>query len=228
VTPRTHTLPPRFSILVRGQTAAWLSAGVPSLGSAPAHTNAYFALRADNLHGNLSITALPLGGSVDLYISTAFFPNSSFYTWRSTGPQAIVHIRDTDAQLCAAPCTYFIAVGGWESNVTFTLVGATDGVPVGGTLLPDGVPTVNSLSALASQEYQVLLAPVPGSPMLQVRVQSGLCGPQWCGGMQRRGMHVYRCFRPPSPSPHADTCVCPNGGGVCVRHAKWSRPCGFH
>jgi hypothetical protein len=160
--------------------AAMLSDGQPLADYVDVGQVAYFQFRVDNSNDPddaILFTITPLGGDPDIFIGNSgniktLVPDPSdpsTYIWSGEGQGTdVVFIDPSDPNVvaCGIPCTYSIAVAGYQGNASFTILAhSRDGRT---TALVAGLPVVDAVEIGGYQRYTADYDPTAG--MLEVTV----------------------------------------------------------
>ena len=154
--------------VVSGQSLTTLQDGVPLFDVVDATGYNYYVFRNENPAANLSFSITPYSGDPDLYVTTnsSMRPSPNFYQWRSSSlGRDVVVVWTTDVHYCEAPCNYYVAVDGYNSNASYAILAES---LVNSTIrLTDGRPELSSVDQASVQQYELLIA--AGTPTVEVR-----------------------------------------------------------
>ena len=158
-----------FTIEVTMETYTQLQDGVALFDVVGANQYDLFVFYNDNPNANLSFSVTPYSGDPDMFITTVANstnpPSTSNWYWRSTGlGREVVQIYSNDPHPCGTPCAYYIAVYGYNSNASFSILAEI--IENTTIRLTDNDPVVYSIDQGETQQYELLVR--PGTPTIEV------------------------------------------------------------
>jgi hypothetical protein len=150
-----------------GNQSSDLQDGVALYDTVDANEYVYYVFRNTYPQASLSFALSPISGDPDMYIATFPGPTRTNRTWQSSGiGRDVVEVFPNDPNFCVAPCNYYIAVTGWLTNASFSIVAQVRENAT--TQLSDGQPVVSSLGQGNTDQFVLYL--LPGTLTVIVRL----------------------------------------------------------